>query len=79
MAPPAPAAPRALRAAIEALDAFLDRAVRGGWPGILVVHGHGTGILKRAIRDHLVRSAYVRSFRAGGQGEGGDGVTVVSL
>jgi DNA mismatch repair protein MutS2 len=65
--------------AIEALDAFLDRAVRGGWPGILVVHGHGTGILKRAIRDHLVRSAYVRSFRAGGQGEGGDGVTVVSL
>ena len=65
--------------AMEMLDAMLDRAVRGGWPMLLVVHGHGTGVLKRAVRDHLVRSPYVKRFRAGGQGEGGDGVTVVEL
>ena len=65
--------------AIEMLDAMLDRAVRGGWPLLLVVHGHGTGVLKRAVRDHLIRSPYVKKFRSGGQGEGGDGVTVVEL
>jgi DNA mismatch repair protein MutS2 len=65
--------------AIEMLDAMLDRAVRGGWPLLLVVHGHGTGVIKRAVRDHLIRSPYVKKFRSGGQGEGGDGVTVVEL
>jgi len=65
--------------AVEMLDAMLDRAVRGGWPMLLVVHGHGTGVLKRVVRDHLIRSPYVKKFRSGGQGEGGDGVTVVEL
>ena len=65
--------------AIEMLDAMLDRAVRGGWPMLLVVHGHGTGVLKRTVRDHLIRSPYVKKFRAGGQGEGGDGATIVEL
>jgi DNA mismatch repair protein MutS2 len=46
---------------------------------VRLVHGHGTGALKQAIRDHLKRSGYVRSFRAGAEGEGGDGSTFVEL
>ena len=45
----------------------------------LIVHGHGTGALKQAIRDYLASSPYIRMFRPGETHEGGDGVTVVEL
>jgi DNA mismatch repair protein MutS2 len=64
--------------AIDQLDAYLDRAARTG--GVLfVVHGHGTGALKSAIRNHLRSVPYQVEWRPGGAGEGGDGVTVVTL
>ena len=64
--------------ALDQLDAYLDRAARSG--GVLyVVHGHGTGALKRAVRSHLGGVPYKIDWRAGGSGEGGDGVTVVTL
>ena len=44
-----------------------------------LLHGHGTGALKDAIRKELKQSPYVRYFRAGHHGEGGDGVTVAWL
>ena len=44
-----------------------------------LVHGHGTGALKEAIRRELKSSPYVRFFRAGASGEGGDGVTIAWL
>jgi DNA mismatch repair protein MutS2 len=44
-----------------------------------LVHGHGTGALREAVRDTLAQSGYVERIRAGGSGEGGDGVTVVFL
>lgn len=65
--------------AIERLDAYLDRALRARLATLFVVHGHGTGALKRAVRDHVSRSRAVASWRAGERGEGGDGVTVVSF
>ena len=46
---------------------------------VLVHHGHGTGALKRAIREHLEISPYVRGFRPGESHEGGDGVTVITV
>lgn len=65
--------------ALERLDAFLDRAARGGGRALFVVHGHGTGALKRAVRSHLGATPYPLRWRAGEAGEGGDGVTVVEL
>lgn len=65
--------------ALEMLDNYLDRAILGGREELRVVHGHGSGQLKRAVRDHLRRHRAVASFRAGEPNEGGDGATVVAL
>ncbi|MCX6956498.1 MAG: Smr/MutS family protein, partial [Verrucomicrobia bacterium] len=60
-------------------EQFLDQAVRLNIPSIAVIHGHGTGVLKRTIRQYLKSSPYAKSWRPGKQGEGGDGVTIVDL
>jgi DNA mismatch repair protein MutS2 len=65
--------------AIEAVVAGLDRAALAGSPRIRIVHGHGTGRLRAAVRDYLKRSPYVRATRTGERAEGGDGVTIVEL
>jgi len=58
---------------------YLDRMAREGVPAVFIIHGHGTGVLKKLVRDYLAGSSYVTSFRPGEQGEGGDGVTVAFL
>jgi len=63
----------------EAVVACLDRAALAGAQTVRIIHGHGTGRLKQALRDYLKTSPYVASFRPGERAEGGDGVTVVSL
>ncbi len=66
----------------EALDqvvAALDRATLAGTPFLRIIHGHGTGRLKSALRDYLKSSPYVAEFRPGDRAEGGDGVTVAKL
>lgn len=80
-APPLRVDVRGLRAeeAVREVESFLDQAFRNGDPGVLVLHGHGTGALKQAIRDYLEESPYVRMYRPGESHEGGDGVTVVGL
>jgi DNA mismatch repair protein MutS2 len=72
---------RGLRAddAVREVEGFLDQAFRNGDPGVLVLHGHGTGALRQAIRNYLDESPYVRMYRPGESHEGGDGVTVVGL
>ena len=65
--------------ALAEVEAFLDRSALGGADTVLVIHGHGTGALRRAVREYLATSPYVEKFRPGGAGEGGDGVSVVSL
>ena len=70
------------RTAEEALDltvSALDRAALAGAPILRIIHGHGTGRLKAALRDYLKASPYVSTFRAGERAEGGDGVTIVRL
>jgi DNA mismatch repair protein MutS2 len=65
--------------ALHNLDSFLDRALLGGPPEVRVVHGHGSGRLREAVRSHLRRHPAIRDFRPGGDGEGGNGATVASL
>ncbi len=70
------------QAADEALDqvvAALDRAILSGAPFLRIIHGHGTGRLKNALRDYLKDSPYVAEFRPGERAEGGDGVTIARL
>jgi DNA mismatch repair protein MutS2 len=62
--------------ALEKMDLFLDAAFRSRQNGVYVIHGHGTGALKRAVRGNLPSSRYVRDWRPGERGEGGDGVTI---
>ena len=65
--------------ALPALDRFLDASARLGRTEVRVVHGHGTGRLRIAVRAHLKGHPQVAGFRPGGSGEGGDGATVVTL
>ncbi len=58
---------------------FLDRAVGERHGAVFLLHGHGTGALRQAIREELGRSPYVAKWRAGDTDQGGDGVTVVWL
>lgn len=72
---------RGMRAddALAEVESFLDRGMRSGEEAALIVHGHGTGALKQALRDYLSNSPYIRMYRPGEAHEGGDGVTVVAL
>jgi DNA mismatch repair protein MutS2 len=65
--------------ALNALETFLDRAMIGGQDAVFVIHGHGTGSLRNALREYLAVSPNVARFRPGTAAEGGDGVTVALL
>jgi DNA mismatch repair protein MutS2 len=65
--------------AVSLAVTFLDRSINDERHVCFLVHGHGTGALKDAIRRELKSSPYVRYFRAGHPAEGGDGVTIAWL
>ncbi|HWO22147.1 MAG TPA: Smr/MutS family protein [Kofleriaceae bacterium] len=65
--------------AITQLDRFLDESLLAGRDAIFVIHGHGTGALRAAVRGHLQGHGAIEKFRPGEQREGGDGVTVAFL
>ena len=65
--------------AIAVLDRFLDTAMMGKLESVTIIHGKGTGAVRKAVREHLKRSRYIKSFRPGRYGEGEDGVTIVAL
>lgn len=65
--------------ALDTLEHFLDARAREGLKVVFVLHGHGTGALKTAVRAALPTSRYVRRARPADADEGGDAFTVVEL
>ncbi len=65
--------------AMQAVEKFLDDAVLSGFETVAVVHGLGTGALKREIRQYLAQSSYVRRYYPAEARMGGDGKTIIEL
>ena len=60
-------------------DKYLDEAYLANLGEVTIVHGKGTGILRKAITNMLKKHPHVKSYRLGEYGEGGDGVTIAIL
>ncbi len=65
--------------ALPRVDKHLDSASLADLPWVRIIHGHGTGVLKRAVRDMLSGHPLVKSYAAGKPQEGGEGVTVAHM
>ncbi|MCR1935365.1 endonuclease MutS2 [Clostridium tepidum] len=65
--------------AIYTVDKYLDEAYLGGLGEVTIVHGKGTGVLRKAIMNMLKGHPHVKRHRLGEYGEGGTGVTIVEL
>ncbi|HLK91878.1 MAG TPA: Smr/MutS family protein [Polyangia bacterium] len=65
--------------ALAAVEGALDRAALSGQSHVIVVHGHGTGALRKRVRAYLDDSPYVARWAPGTSRQGGDGVSVVEL
>lgn len=64
---------------VEKLDRYLDDAVLAGAEAVRIVHGKGTGALRKAVQDFLARDSRVASWRQAAYGEGDSGVTLAEL
>ena len=65
--------------AIMEIDKFIDNALLMGVNQLTIIHGKGTGKLRREIHNHLKKNKYIKSYRLGTFGEGESGVTIVEL
>jgi DNA mismatch repair protein MutS2 len=65
--------------ALDALDRYLDDAALAGLEKAVIIHGHGTGALRDAVRSRAASHPLVKKTRPGERGEGGDGATIVEL
>lgn len=72
---------RGMRAedALDTLEKYLDRALMAGLPYVRVVHGKGTGVLRKLAREFLQSSSLVTSYETAESNEGGEGVTIARL
>ena len=66
-------------AAIEELDRRLDEASVAGMPFLRIIHGKGTGALRKAVREYLSKHPIVKELETAPQEQGGEGVTIVRL
>ncbi len=64
---------------VPRLDKYLNDAYLAGLPQVRIIHGKGTGALRRAVRDFVASHPLVASYRPGDRYEGGEGATVVEL
>jgi len=70
---------RRVEDALPIVEKALDSALLGGLSSLRIIHGKGTGRLRKAVWDYLTEHSLVRSFRSGEPREGGEGVTVVEV
>jgi DNA mismatch repair protein MutS2 len=64
---------------IERLEAYIDAAYTAGLPFGRIIHGKGTGALRKAVRDYVETHALISKVETGHPNEGGDGVTVIHM
>ena len=65
--------------AIMELDKYIDNAVLSGINTVTIIHGKGTGVLRKAVQAHLRGHKNIKSFRTGTFGEGETGVTIAEI
>lgn len=65
--------------ALAELDKYLDDAYLSHLSNVRIVHGKGTGALRKAVQGHLKKVKYIDSFRQGEHGEGDAGVTIATF
>jgi len=65
--------------ALPDVERYLDQAYRAGYDQVTVIHGRGTGTLRKVVPELLKSLPYVREYRLGDDGEGGYGVTIVTF
>jgi DNA mismatch repair protein MutS2 len=65
--------------ALPDVERYLDQAYRAGYDQVTVIHGRGTGTLRKVVQELLKSLPYVREYRLGDHGEGGYGVTIVTF
>ncbi len=68
-----------LEEAIYEVEKYLDDATMAGHDEVTIIHGVGTGVLKKGITELLKKNPHVKSMRKGEYGEGGMGVTIVTI
>ncbi|QCS51748.1 endonuclease MutS2 [Priestia flexa] len=65
--------------ALSRVEKYLDDALLAGYPRVSIIHGKGTGALRKGVQEYLKNHRSVKSARFGEAGEGGTGVTVVEF
>ncbi|MGC5572273.1 Smr/MutS family protein, partial [Enterococcus faecium] len=65
--------------ALSEVDQYLDSAILAGYPQVTIVHGKGTGALRKGITDYLKNHRSVKSFEFAPANQGGNGATIVKF
>ncbi len=65
--------------ALPIIEKAIDNAMLNGLASLRIIHGKGTGRLKKAVADYLAKQLCVKAFHSGTSQEGGAGVTIVDL
>lgn len=63
----------------DLLDEYIDDLICSNIKQANIIHGYGTGVIRELVQNFLKRSPHIASYRYGGEGEGGFGVTVITL
>lgn len=65
--------------ALQDLEKYIDDAILAGYPRVTIIHGKGTGALRKGVQEFAKRHRQISSARPGGMNEGGSGVTIFEL
>ncbi len=63
----------------DAMDQAIDSAILSGLETMRIIHGFGSGAVRKAVYDYIKSSPYIKTHRFGGDGEGLNGVTIITL